>query len=53
MVELLGSRPFKESTTYEEFVEGTGSDVEDTSLPEGLKGLQDNDAEYDGKPIPT
>ena len=53
MVELLGPRPFKESTTYEEFVEGTGSDVEDTSLPEGLKGLQDDDSGYDGKPIPT
>ena len=53
MVELLGPRPFKESTTYEEFVEGTGSDIEDTSLPEGLKGMQDDDSGYDGKPIPT
>lgn len=52
MVELLGPRPFKESTTYEEFVEGTGSDVEDTSLPEGLKGLDEDDSGY-GKPIPT
>lgn len=24
MVDLLGERPFKEKTTYEEFVEGTG-----------------------------
>jgi AFG3 family protein len=24
MIELLGPRPFKEKTTYEEFVQGTG-----------------------------
>lgn len=37
MVKLVGQRPFSEKTTYEEFVEGTGSLEENTEIPVGLK----------------
>nr|XP_020489277.1 AFG3-like protein 1 [Labrus bergylta] len=45
MVELLGTRPFQEKTSYDEFVEVLGEFEEDTSLPVGLKDWNKNNSE--------
>jgi len=49
MVDLLGPRPFKEKSTYEEFVEGTGSEAEDTELPAGLKNWNEEQKPKEGE----
>ena len=32
MIQLIGERPFKEKTTYEEFLDGTGDEKDEKSM---------------------
>mmetsp|Transcript_4634 Transcript_4634/g.11903 ORF Transcript_4634/g.11903 Transcript_4634/m.11903 type:complete len:719 (-) Transcript_4634:29-2185(-) len=59
VIELIGNRPFSERSTYEDFVEGTGGEEEETAVPEGLRDVfgedgtsTKNDGEPKGGPVP-
>lgn len=43
--ELIGKRPFKSKTTYEEFIEGTGEDAEKTMSLEEFMSEKDDKTE--------
>lgn len=43
LVDLLGARPFKEKSTYEDMVVDTGSFEEDTILPQSLKSWNEKE----------
>ncbi|EDQ90449.1 uncharacterized protein MONBRDRAFT_16146 [Monosiga brevicollis MX1] len=45
MVDLLGTRPFKEKHDYDQFMEDAGSDDQEVQLPPGLRNLERESAQ--------